>query len=295
MTKEAPETSPRARDALAEPRTPRDDVRVKGGATRCPFCHDEVAARGNRWVACRVCLARHHAACWRESRRCAACGSTERVAPPRLTPLGATLLVVAIAVVLTSVVVPVLQHAQALADGAALTRALAPLARTEPGSQQLRLLSGWGRTPHRWKDLPVGSFIEVEQTWVDSGSPPTIERLTLVAKTREGAQLQEQTVSPRAGEPLVHSIDFGAAWTKYEVDLSRGCGVDESLYVAAGALPCRALVYEENVPPPEGPGRMREEVWFASGTPEPVKCTLHLLDKGTTWSWTLRRFERGND
>lgn len=41
---------------------------------RCPFCHDDVRLdRPGSWVACQGCLARHHAGCWTEARRCAAC------------------------------------------------------------------------------------------------------------------------------------------------------------------------------------------------------------------------------
>lgn len=62
---------------------PRDDVRAATSPVRCPFCHDHVAIDAAGWVACVACLARHHAACWREGARCSACGRAEVMAPPR--------------------------------------------------------------------------------------------------------------------------------------------------------------------------------------------------------------------
>lgn len=59
---------------------PRSDVHVAASPTRCPFCHDEASAAGS--VACQGCLARHHAACWDEAGRCAACGAAVKLAPP---------------------------------------------------------------------------------------------------------------------------------------------------------------------------------------------------------------------
>ncbi len=56
----------------------RDDVVV--AQRRCPFCHDSVKADPDAWVACGACLGPHHAACWDEAGRCAACGSTTRLA-----------------------------------------------------------------------------------------------------------------------------------------------------------------------------------------------------------------------
>lgn len=63
----------------------RDDVRAATSPVRCPFCHDAVAVDATGWVACTGCLARHHAACWREGGRCGACGRTEAMTPPRQT------------------------------------------------------------------------------------------------------------------------------------------------------------------------------------------------------------------
>jgi hypothetical protein len=53
---------------------PREDVRVGGSLTRCPYCHDDVAVESKGWVACRRCLARHHEDCWKESLACGTCG-----------------------------------------------------------------------------------------------------------------------------------------------------------------------------------------------------------------------------
>jgi hypothetical protein len=56
---------------------------------RCPFCHGDIAPRGDDWVACRDCLARHHSACWSELHACSTCGrrdflgTTREVLPPR--------------------------------------------------------------------------------------------------------------------------------------------------------------------------------------------------------------------
>jgi hypothetical protein len=55
---------------------------------RCPFCHDGIAAEAD-WLACRQCLARHHAACWRETGRCASCTGDEPLVSGSSTPLRA--------------------------------------------------------------------------------------------------------------------------------------------------------------------------------------------------------------
>lgn len=54
-------------------------------AARCPFCHSEVLPDREAWVVCATCVARHHADCWREGGRCAACGAQQAVAaaPPK--------------------------------------------------------------------------------------------------------------------------------------------------------------------------------------------------------------------
>lgn len=39
-------------------------------------------------VACVACLARHHAGCWEEAARCAACGHAERLERPAGSPAG---------------------------------------------------------------------------------------------------------------------------------------------------------------------------------------------------------------
>ena len=49
-------------------------VAVTGSFVRCPFCHSDVVPEAADWVACRACLARHHAPCWSESGRCGTCG-----------------------------------------------------------------------------------------------------------------------------------------------------------------------------------------------------------------------------
>jgi hypothetical protein len=46
---------------------------------RCPFCHE--ACEADDATVCQDCLARHHADCWSESARCAACGSARSLAP----------------------------------------------------------------------------------------------------------------------------------------------------------------------------------------------------------------------
>jgi hypothetical protein len=53
---------------------------VVSGGLRCPFCHSDVRAGASDWCACKSCLARHHEACWKESKVCAACGSNEALA-----------------------------------------------------------------------------------------------------------------------------------------------------------------------------------------------------------------------
>ncbi len=82
----------------------RTDVIVRGGASRCPHCHDTVNSEDDAWAACRGCLARHHVACWGEGGQCAACGEKRFVssAPtrknaPRATEARMKILVVMIA------------------------------------------------------------------------------------------------------------------------------------------------------------------------------------------------------
>lgn len=59
---------------------------MAGSPVRCPFCHEEVRREQEAWVACAGCMARHHAACWDEGGRCAACAGDERLAPERAGP-----------------------------------------------------------------------------------------------------------------------------------------------------------------------------------------------------------------
>jgi hypothetical protein len=51
-------------------------VRTHRSPTRCPYCHDQVSLE-TPWVACRACLARHHADCWGDVHACAACGVSQ--------------------------------------------------------------------------------------------------------------------------------------------------------------------------------------------------------------------------
>lgn len=63
----------------------RERIAVRG-TLRCPYCHDGCEPSGS--VACRDCLARHHATCWQEQGACSSCGSTHRLvaeATPTLT------------------------------------------------------------------------------------------------------------------------------------------------------------------------------------------------------------------
>ena len=61
--------------------TPATRVQPRGGATRWPFCHDEVTPEGEV-VACRECLSRHHASCWEEGGACASCSAAECLTGP---------------------------------------------------------------------------------------------------------------------------------------------------------------------------------------------------------------------
>lgn len=62
-------------------------VKPRAGATRCPFCHDDVHAAES--AVCQDCLARHHPACWQESGSCASCSSENQLqsAPRDFTDL----------------------------------------------------------------------------------------------------------------------------------------------------------------------------------------------------------------
>jgi len=53
----------------------RTDLHVAQSALRCPYCHADVDGTSHDWVACRGCMARHHAACWGERGACASCGA----------------------------------------------------------------------------------------------------------------------------------------------------------------------------------------------------------------------------
>ena len=55
-------------------------IRVAASPVRCPFCHDGVDV-AETWVACGVCLARHHADCWEERSACASCKAAVLLAP----------------------------------------------------------------------------------------------------------------------------------------------------------------------------------------------------------------------
>ena len=50
---------------------------------RCPYCHDDLTAASDPWVACATCLARHHHSCWSESDGCASCRSLSGLLPAR--------------------------------------------------------------------------------------------------------------------------------------------------------------------------------------------------------------------
>ena len=64
------ESAPEPAPAVA----PRDDVKIAVSPVRCPYCHDDIPLEKDDWVVCKACLARHHTACWREGKKCSACG-----------------------------------------------------------------------------------------------------------------------------------------------------------------------------------------------------------------------------
>lgn len=57
----------------------RPHVKVEASPTRCPFCHASIEREAPDAVACRLCLARHHRACWTEGTACASCACRERL------------------------------------------------------------------------------------------------------------------------------------------------------------------------------------------------------------------------
>ncbi|HZU97311.1 MAG TPA: RING finger protein [Planctomycetota bacterium] len=59
-------------------------IHVTASPVRCPFCHDDLEL-GAEWVACGVCLARHHTDCWQEGNACASCKAALPLAPTRRT------------------------------------------------------------------------------------------------------------------------------------------------------------------------------------------------------------------
>lgn len=84
-------------------------------AIRCPYCHDEFKDGTKALAVCSACLARHHAACWREHDKCASCGGGEELVPrsssvrPRSgpSPRAFTLLAVVLAAVAIALAVSV--------------------------------------------------------------------------------------------------------------------------------------------------------------------------------------------
>ncbi|MCO5168908.1 MAG: hypothetical protein M9894_21420 [Planctomycetes bacterium] len=61
--------------------TRAEATRRVAGVGRCPFCHDDLRVDdAASWVACQGCLARHHAGCWAEAGRCAACRTDRALA-----------------------------------------------------------------------------------------------------------------------------------------------------------------------------------------------------------------------
>jgi hypothetical protein len=48
-------------------------VRFEHAPSRCPYCHSH-CEDSEEVVACRACVARHHAECWRQLGRCSSCG-----------------------------------------------------------------------------------------------------------------------------------------------------------------------------------------------------------------------------
>ncbi len=56
-------------------------VHLDHSPIRCPYCHGDVATDQEKWIACAACLARHHADCWGEAKRCASCGHSSALAP----------------------------------------------------------------------------------------------------------------------------------------------------------------------------------------------------------------------
>ena len=57
-------------------------VQVGRGPRRCPWCRDEIAP-GKEITGCAGCSAQHHADCWGEHGRCAACGGEQALVSER--------------------------------------------------------------------------------------------------------------------------------------------------------------------------------------------------------------------
>ncbi len=54
----------------------------RGGAPRCPYCHDHLAAESLELVSCEGCETQHHSECIRELGRCATYGCSESIPAP---------------------------------------------------------------------------------------------------------------------------------------------------------------------------------------------------------------------
>lgn len=58
----------------------RTHERAREISARCPFCHESIEVAESGWICCKLCLARHHRACWTEHGSCASCGETGSLA-----------------------------------------------------------------------------------------------------------------------------------------------------------------------------------------------------------------------
>jgi hypothetical protein len=58
----------------------KEKVQVRGGAGRCPFCHDLISDP-KQVVACAACGARQHEQCYDQHGACSACSSTDVLVP----------------------------------------------------------------------------------------------------------------------------------------------------------------------------------------------------------------------
>jgi hypothetical protein len=253
----------------------RDDVRVDASPLRCPFCHASVAAVALDWVACKACLARHHAACWSESGACASCGDQlflpARSAKRRLPG-------VSLAVVLAVALVSGLGTAARFfmkADRAPSTIAPAAPAAVDP------------RIPEAWRRFGLRSEIETERLAENSVRGRSLDRTVVTVLARTPETITIHLCDKRRG--VVQTLSYREATSERRL-LDDSCEVvgTEVVDTPAGRFTCtkRRRVFSNS-------DFITIEEWMSTDLPVPVKTVVRGRTGNADWveTETLTRLE----